>query len=149
MRAVVQKVLRAKVSVGARVVGEIKNGLLIFLGVAVEDAERDALYLLDKITGLRIFEDADGKMNLSVRETRGSLLVVSQFTLYGDARRGKRPSFAEAAAPERAKQLYEFFVSHARRQIENVQTGKFQAIMQVESTNDGPVTILLDSRKIF
>lgn len=149
MRAVIQRVSRAKVSVGEEVTGEIGKGILILLGVSVEDAERDASYLIEKTLNLRIFEDAEDKMNLSLLDIKGELLVVSQFTLYGDARRGRRPSFIEAAPPERANRLYEFFVSEARKQITKVETGKFQAMMDVELVNDGPVTILLDSRKNF
>lgn len=149
MRAVVQKVSGAKVSVENEVVGEIAAGILVFLGVSKKDVEKDAVYLLEKILNLRIFEDETGKMNRSLLDTNGALLVVSQFTLYGDARRGRRPSFAEAAAPDKANVLYEFFVAEARRQISTVQTGRFQAMMNVELTNDGPVTILLDSAKLF
>lgn len=149
MRAVVQRVSRAMVSVGEKTVGEIGAGALVFLGVAGEDSERDAVYLLEKILNLRIFEDEEGKMNLSLIDTKGELLVVSQFTLYGDARRGRRPSFVEAAAPDKANALYEFFVGEARRQIEQVETGQFQAMMNVELVNDGPVTILVDSTKLF
>jgi D-tyrosyl-tRNA(Tyr) deacylase len=149
MRAVVQRVSRAKVTVDGEITGEIANGLLVLLGVGVDDAEHDAHYLLEKIAGLRVFDDADGKMNLSLLETGGELLVVSQFTLFGNTRRGRRPSYINAAPPEKANQLYEFFVSEARKQITKVETGRFQAMMQVELTNDGPVTILLDSRKLF
>ena len=149
MRAVVQKVLRASVTVENEIVGAIENGLLVLLGVAVEDQDKDAIYLLDKIIGLRVFDDAGGKMNRSLLDVGGALLVVSQFTLYGDVRRGKRPSYSNAAAPEAAKRLYEFFVAEARKQIAEVETGVFQAMMQVESINDGPVTILLDSQKLF
>ncbi len=149
MRAVVQRVARASVTVEMEVVGQIQSGLLVLLGVGADDAEKDAIYLLEKIAGLRVFEDADGKMNLSLAETKGALLVVSQFTLFGDARRGKRPSYSEAASPEKAESLYEFFVSEADKIVPIVETGIFQAMMQVESVNDGPVTILLDSRKLF
>lgn len=149
MRAVLQRVSRAKVSVNGETVGEIGNGILVLLGVAREDEKQDALYLLEKMLNLRIFEDADGKMNLSLLDIKGDLLVVSQFTLYGDTRKGRRPSFIEAAAPEKANFLYEFFVAEARKQIQNVQTGRFQAMMDVELVNDGPVTILLDSKKLF
>jgi D-tyrosyl-tRNA(Tyr) deacylase len=149
MRAVVQRVSRARVSVENEIVGEIQGGLLVLLGVSVEDAEKDAIYLLDKILNLRIFNDAEDKMNLSLLEITGELLVVSQFTLYGDVRRGRRPSYSDAAAPEKANKLYEFFVSEARKQISNVQTGVFQAMMKVELVNEGPVTILLDSNKLF
>lgn len=149
MRAVVQRVSRASVTVESEITGKIGKGLLVLLGVSTDDEESDAVYLLDKIINLRIFEDAAGKMNLSLAETSGELLVVSQFTLYGDARRGRRPSYIEAAAPEKANQLYEFFVAEARKQIGRVGTGRFQAMMDVELVNDGPVTILLDSRKLF
>jgi D-aminoacyl-tRNA deacylase len=149
MRAVVQRVSRASVAVEGETVGEIAGGLLVLLGVARDDAERDAVYLLEKIVGLRVFDDGEGKMNLSLVETAGEMLVVSQFTLYGDARRGRRPSYADAAAPEKASALYEFFVREARQQINKVETGVFQAMMRVELVNDGPVTILLDSRKLF
>ncbi len=149
MRAVVQRVSRAKVSVENQTVGEISGGILILLGVERGDTEADALYILEKTLNLRIFEDASGKMNLSLLDTKGALLVVSQFTICGDARRGRRPSYAHAAAPVEAKRLYEFFVSEARGQIAKVETGRFQTMMQVESVNDGPVTILLDSRKLF
>ncbi|HEX8196598.1 MAG TPA: D-aminoacyl-tRNA deacylase [Pyrinomonadaceae bacterium] len=149
MRAVVQRVSRASVTVDGEITGKIGKGLLVLLGVSTDDEESDAVYLLDKIINLRIFEDAGGKMNLSLAETSGELLVVSQFTLYGDARRGRRPSYIEAAAPEKANQLYGFFVAEARKQIGRVETGRFQAMMDVELVNDGPVTILLDSRKLF
>ena len=149
MRAVVQRVSRAKVSVGERITGEIGKGILVLLGVAADDAESDALYLVEKILNLRIFEDAEDKMNLSLPDTAGELLVVSQFTLYGDARKGRRPSFIAAAAPEKANRLYEFFVAEARKQVAKLETGKFQAMMNVELVNNGPVTILLDSRKGF
>lgn len=149
MRAVVQRVSRASVTVDGEITGKIGKGLLVLLGVSTNDEESDAVYLLDKIINLRIFEDAAGKMNLSLAETSGELLVVSQFTLYGDTRRGRRPSYIEAAAPEKANSLYEFFVREARKQIGRVETGRFQAMMDVELVNDGPVTILLDSRKLF
>lgn len=149
MRAVIQRVSKAKVSVGQEVTGAIGKGVLVLLGVASDDSEKDAVYLLEKTLNLRIFEDADEKMNLSLLDIKGELLVVSQFTLYGDARRGRRPSFIEAAPPYEANRLYEFFVAEARKQISKVETGRFQAMMDVELTNDGPVTILLDSRKNF
>jgi len=149
MRAVVQRVSRAQVTVNAEVVGKIGRGLLVLLGVAREDTEKDADYLADKIGGLRIFEDENGKMNLDVGAIDGAVLVVSQFTLYGDVRRGKRPSFDDAAAPERARQLYEYFVERIRAAGLGCQTGRFQEMMQVELVNDGPVTILLDSTKAF
>ena len=149
MRAVVQRVSFASVKVDGQVVGEIGAGLLVLLGVANEDSETDADYLAEKITGLRIFEDADGKMNLSVIETRGAVLAISQFTLFGDARRGKRPSFDAAARPEQAKKLYEYFVERVRAAGVRCETGTFQATMKVELANEGPVTILLDSKKLF
>lgn len=149
MRAVVQRVSRAKVSVAGEVTGEIKRGLLVLLGVSVRDSEKDAAYLVDKVLNLRIFEDAEGRMNLSLLDIKGELLVVSQFTLYGDVTRGRRPSFIDAAPPERANELYEAFVAKAAEQVKRVRTGRFQAMMDVELVNDGPVTILLDSEKQF
>jgi D-tyrosyl-tRNA(Tyr) deacylase len=149
MRAIVQRVNRAQVSVGTDVVGKIDRGLLVLLGIAGEDTETDADYLVDKIVGLRIFDDAGGKMNNAVGDVEGSVLVVSQFTLYGDVRRGKRPSFDAAARPEKARTLYEYFVECIRSTGLRCETGKFQETMQVELINDGPVTILLDSSKAF
>lgn len=149
MRAVVQRVSRAKVTVGDEITGEIGKGLLVLLGVAEEDNEEAADYLVDKVVGLRVFEDAHGKMNLSVADAGGTVLVVSQFTLYGDVRRGKRPSFDRAARPERANELYEYFVAKVRAAGLRCETGRFQAMMDVELVNDGPVTILLDSEKAF
>ncbi len=149
MRLVLQRVSRAKVSVAGEIVGEIGQGILILLGVSRDDTEKDTIYLLEKMLNLRIFEDADRKMNLSLLDTKGELLVVSQFTLYADVRKGRRPSFIEAAAPEKANELYEFFVSEARKQIEKVETGRFQAMMDVELVNDGPVTIFVDSAKLL
>jgi D-aminoacyl-tRNA deacylase len=149
MRAVVQRVTRASVTVGTDVVGEIGNGLVVLLGIARDDTNRDAEYLAEKIVLLRIFDDHHGRMNLSVKDIDGALLVVSQFTLYGDVRRGLRPSWIDAAPPEIAQPLYEFFVAQAQRSINRVATGSFRAMMEVELINDGPVTILLDSRKIF
>jgi D-tyrosyl-tRNA(Tyr) deacylase len=131
------------------VVGEIGNGLVIFLGIARDDTAKDADYLADKIIALRIFEDAANKMNLSLGEIKGELLVVSQFTLYGDVRRGLRPSWFDAAAPEIAEPLYEYFVARCRTSVTNVGTGSFRKMMQIELVNDGPVTILMDSRKQF
>ncbi len=148
MRAVVQRVSRAKVTVAEEISGEIGKGLLVLLGVSVRDSEKDALYLVEKVLNLRIFEDAEEKMNLSLLDIKGELLVVSQFTLYGDVTRGRRPSFIDAAPPERANHLYEAFVTESGKQVANVQTGRFQAMMDVELVNDGPVTILLDSEKI-
>ena len=149
MRAVVQRVKGATVKVDEKPVGEIDHGLLVLLGVARDDTQEDAHYLVDKTLNLRIFGDEHGKMNLSLLDTGGALLVVSQFTLYGDARKGRRPSYIEAADPEKANDLYEYFVSAARGKGVRVETGVFQAMMQVGLTNDGPVTILLDSRKNF
>ena len=149
MRAVVQRVARASVSVGGEVVGNIDSGLLILLGVSVRDSESDASYLVDKVVNLRVFDDDDGKMNLSLIDIDGDLLVVSQFTLYGDTRRGRRPSYIDAANPFEANRLYEYFVSECRKQIAKVETGRFQAMMDVELINDGPVTILIDSEKTF
>ena len=154
MRAVVQRVSQAKVTINARASnewtsGEIGLGLLVLLGVEREDTEADATYLAEKIAGLRVFEDEDGKMNRSVQDSGGDVLVVSQFTLYGDVRRGKRPSFDAAAPPEHARQLYEFFVERIRAAGLRCATGRFQEMMQVELVNDGPVTILLDSSKVF
>ncbi len=149
MRTVLQRVTRACVKIESEVVGEICGGLVVLLGIARDDAEADAKYLLDKMANLRIFDDAEGRMNQSVVEAGGGLLVVSQFTLYGDARRGRRPSWSDAAAPEVAEPLYEFFVEEARKVVRCVATGSFRRMMQVELVNDGPVTILLDSRKLF
>ncbi len=149
MRAVVQRVLRAQVKVDAVIVGEIGRGLLVLLGVTQADTETEADYLADKIVGLRIFDDANGKMNLDAFTVGGGILVVSQFTLYGDVRRGKRPSFDAAAAPEHARGLYEYFVARIRAAGLPCQTGRFHETMQVELVNDGPVTILLDSGRTF
>jgi D-tyrosyl-tRNA(Tyr) deacylase len=137
------------VTVEGEITGEIGKGLLVLLGVAHEDTEAAADYLADKIVGLRVFEDPDGKMNLGVADAGGAVLVVSQFTLYGDVRRGKRPSFDRAARPERANELYEYFVERIRAAGLRCETGRFQAMMDVELVNDGPVTILLDSDKAF
>ena len=149
MRAVVQRVTRASVTVDGKVIGEIRNGLVVLLGVARDDTEKDASYLVEKIAALRIFDDDKGVMNVSVKDVNGGMLVVSQFTLYGDVRRGLRPSWIDAAPPEVAEPLYDFFVERARAIVTNVATGSFGAMMQVELVNDGPVTILLDSRKQF
>lgn len=149
MRAVVQRVSRARVTVEGETTGEIGHGVLVLLGVGQEDSEADATYLAEKISGLRIFEDDQGKMNRSVVEAGGAVLAVSQFTLYGDVRKGKRPSFDAAAPPERARQLFEFFVGKIRAAGLRCETGKFQATMTVELVNEGPVTILLDSGKAF
>jgi D-tyrosyl-tRNA(Tyr) deacylase len=149
MRAVVQRVSRAQVAVDGEIVGEVGRGLLVLLGVTHADTEPDADYLADKIAGLRVFEDENGKMNLDVAAVAGGILVVSQFTLYGDVRRGKRPSFDAAAKPERARELYEYFAARIRAAGLPCQTGRFQEMMEVELVNDGPITILLDSTKTF
>lgn len=150
MRAVVQRVKRASVRVEGQITGEIQNGLLILLGVGQEDSEKDVAYLADKIVNLRIFDDAEGKMNLSVLDVGRSLLVVSQFTLYGDCRKGKRPSYSHAARPEEARRLYEAFMAYVRDTYGiKVEAGIFQAMMDVELINEGPVTLLLDSQKTF
>src|SRR5713226_4918260 len=149
MRVGVQRVTRASVTVDGEVIGEIGHGLVVLLGIAREDTEKDATYLVEKIEALRIFDDEAGVMNRSVKDINGGLLIVSQFTLYGDVRRGLRPSWIDAAAPEVAEPLYEFFVRQTRTFISNVVTGSFRAMMQVELVNDGPVTILLDSKKLF
>ena len=149
MRAVLQRVSTARVTVAGETVGEIGSGILVLLGVSVSDREADVIYVLEKTLNLRIFDDADGKMNKSLLDVTGELLVVSQFTLYGDSRRGRRPSYVKAAVPEEANRLYEFFVNEARKQVGRVETGRFQAMMDVESVNDGPVTLLIDSEKVF
>jgi D-tyrosyl-tRNA(Tyr) deacylase len=149
MRAVVQRVSRAKVTVGGEITGEIGRGLLVLLGVGQPDNEADAEYLAEKILGLRIFEDDAGKMNRSVVEVSGGVLAVSQFTLYGDVRRGRRPSFDDAARPEQARALYEYFVGRIRSAGLPCETGRFQEMMDVELVNKGPVTILLDSARTF
>jgi D-tyrosyl-tRNA(Tyr) deacylase len=149
MRAVVQRVSRCRVTVDGDVAGEIGAGLLILLGVSKTDNESAADYLVEKIIGLRIFEDAEGKMNLSVQESSGAVMVVSQFTLFGDVRRGKRPSFDAAARPEDARRLYKYFIDKIRAAGFRCETGQFQAMMEVELVNSGPVTILLDSDKLF
>jgi len=149
VRAVVQRVSRAKVTVNGEITGEIGVGLLVLLGVGASDTRSEADYLCEKMIGLRIFEDAGGKMNLSVSDVGGALLVVSQFTLYGDVRRGKRPSFDAAGPPQMARELYEYFVERVRAAGLRCETGQFQEMMQVELVNKGPVTILLDSAKTF
>ncbi|MGA9389232.1 MAG: D-aminoacyl-tRNA deacylase [Candidatus Sulfotelmatobacter sp.] len=149
MRAVVQRVSRSKVTVNGEIAGEIGPGLLILLGVGRDDTESDAIYLAEKIAGLRVFDDDQGKMNRSVQEIGGRVLVVSQFTLLGDVRRGKRPSFDAAAPPAKARELYELFVKQLQAEGLCCETGRFQEMMQVELVNDGPVTILLDSGKAF
>ena len=150
MRAVVQRVSSSEVKVDNRVVGRIGNGILVLLGVGSNDNERDVAYLADKIISLRIFEDEQGKMNLSLQEINGQVLVVSQFTLYGDCRKGRRPSYSEAAVPEDAASLYNKFIEYIQGKYSiKVETGVFQADMNVSLVNDGPVTLLLDSRKTF
>jgi D-tyrosyl-tRNA(Tyr) deacylase len=149
MRAVIQRVKRAKVDVESETVGEIGEGLLIFLGIGEGDSEKDGDYLANKIAHLRIFSDEKGLMNLSVADTRGAVLVVSQFTLWADCVKGRRPSFTRAAAPERAKYLYDHFSRSLEMLGLQVATGVFQAVMEVHLINDGPVTILLDSEKTF
>jgi len=149
MRAVVQRVSRASVKVNGESVGKIGEGLLVLIAVTHADAEADVAYLAEKIAGLRVFEDDTGKMNRSVVDIGGSVLAVSQFTLFGDVRKGKRPSFDDAARPERARELYEYFVEHIRALDLPCETGRFQEMMEVELVNQGPVTILLDSKKLF
>lgn len=149
MRAVVQRVTDARVEVAGQTVGEIGAGVLVLLGVARDDAHADADYLAEKIANLRVFDDDQGKMNRSLLESGGAMLAVSQFTLYGDTRKGRRPSFIEAAEPEKANALYEHFVARARALGVKVETGVFQAMMKVSLVNDGPVTIMLDSSKEF
>lgn len=149
MRAVVQRVSRARVTVKEWTSGEIGLGLLVLVGVGQGDTDADAIYLAEKVAGLRVFEDDEGKMNRSVQDVGGSVLAVSQFTLYGDVRRGKRPSFDAAAPPDEARRLYEFFVQRIQAAGLRCETGRFQEMMQVELVNEGPVTILLDSSKAF
>ena len=149
MRAVVQRVASASVVVDGEIVGEVERGFLVLLGVGTDDADADAVALAEKIAGLRVFEDAAGKMNLALKGVDGQMLVVSQFTLFGDCRKGRRPSFVDAARPEKAELLYETFVAEVRGQGIHVETGRFQTHMDVSLVNDGPVTLLLDSRKAF
>ena len=149
MRAVIQRVTRGSVTIDGEVVGEIEHGLVVLLGIARDDTEEDADYLVPKIIALRIFDDAEGRMNVSVNDIDGGILIVSQFTLYGDVRRGLRPSWSDAAAPEIAEPLYDYFVESSRKLHGRVETGSFRKMMLVELVNDGPVTILLDSRKMF
>ncbi|MBN2898847.1 MAG: D-tyrosyl-tRNA(Tyr) deacylase [Clostridia bacterium] len=149
MRAVVQRVKKSQVTVDDAVVGKISSGLMILLGVEDGDASQDVDYMVDKVTNLRIFEDEEGKMNCSIRDVGGDILAVSQFTLLGDCRKGRRPSFVKAARPEAANDLYELFVAGVRSEGITVETGIFQAEMLVDIANDGPVTLLLDSKKQF
>lgn len=149
MRAVVQKVSQCQVVVEQETVGSIGSGLMVLLGVTQEDTPEDAYYLAEKIAHLRIFEDDEEKLNLSVKDVQGAILTVSQFTLYGDCRKGRRPSFTAAARPEQANELYEQFNQYLRDAGLMVETGRFQTHMQVSLVNDGPVTLLLDSRKEF
>ena len=149
MRAVVQRVREADVTVEGSITGAIERGLMVLLGVEDGDDESDARYMADKISALRIFEDSDGKMNLSVKDVFGKILAVSQFTLLGDVRKGKRPSFSKAARPEEARRLYRYFIDLLSEGDIEVQEGIFQAEMMVRILNDGPVTILLDSKKLF
>jgi len=149
VRAVVQRVLEASVSIGEKTTGHIGKGILIFVGIGQEDTIEDARTLAEKVVNLRIFPDALDKMNFSVLDVEGGILVISQFTLFGDCRKGRRPSYASAAQPEHAKALYEAFVEEVRHYTASVETGQFQEMMQVHLVNDGPVTLLMDSRKIF
>lgn len=149
MRAVVQRVHSASVSVDGKIVGRIDRGLLVYLGVGKNDTEKDVEWMCEKVANLRIFEDENGKMNLSLLQIDGEMLVISQFTLYGDCRRGRRPSFDEAAPPEDGQKLYEMFIEKVSQQVRKVEKGIFGAHMEVESVNDGPVTILLDSERRF
>ncbi|MBX3442818.1 MAG: D-tyrosyl-tRNA(Tyr) deacylase [Planctomyces sp.] len=149
MRAVVQRVSSASVVVAGETTGQIGRGFLVLLGIGVGDSEADAVALAQKIVGLRVFDDSDGKMNLSLADVGGAVLAVSQFTLFGDCRKGRRPSFVEAARPEQAEPLYRTFVAELRGQGLRVETGVFQAHMDVSLVNDGPVTLLLDSRRAF
>jgi D-tyrosyl-tRNA(Tyr) deacylase len=149
MRAVIQRVSEASVTVGQTVVGSIERGFLVLVGVADTDEEKDALWIAEKVAGLRVFEDSEEKMNLSLADVQGAVLLVSQFTLFGDCRKGRRPSFVEAARPEKARALYEKLADNLRQLGLSVETGTFQAHMQVRLLNDGPVTLLIDSRKLF
>ena len=149
MRAVLQRVRQARVTVGGEVTGQIGSGWLVLLGVGQGDTTADAEWLAEKVVHLRGFPDAQGKMNRDVQDVQGAVLVVSQFTLYGDCRRGRRPSYSEAAPPDRARALYEYFIAKARQYGPRVETGVFQEMMDVELVNAGPVTLLLDSRKQF
>lgn len=149
MRSVVQRVAHASVSVDGECIGKIGKGFLVLLGVSDDDTQKDVEYMADKITGLRVFEDEDEKMNLSLADIGGEILVISQFTLYGDCRKGRRPSFCAAGAPEHANKLYEDFTQYVRQKGFKTETGSFGADMKVELLNDGPVTLMLDSKKLF
>ncbi|MCX7884982.1 MAG: D-aminoacyl-tRNA deacylase [Caloramator sp.] len=149
MRAVVQRVKSSKVKVDENIVGQINEGILVLLGVEDADTDEDIQYLAEKVCNLRIFEDENGKLNLSLLDIKGSLLIVSQFTLYGDCRKGRRPNFMMAAKPDYAESMYLRFVEECKKYVDRVETGKFQAYMQVEIINDGPVTLLIDSKKNF
>jgi len=149
MRAVVQRVKKGSVEIEEKEIGKIEKGLVILLGVGQNDTEKDAEYLAEKIVNLRIFEDKEGKMNLSAKDINGQILVISQFTLYGDCKKGRRPSFISAALPDKAVKLYDYFVKSIKNYGLKIETGEFQAMMLVEIYNDGPVTILLDSEKLI
>jgi len=147
MRVVIQRVSSARVRVEGKILGEIGKGFLVLLGVGKEDTEKDADWLAEKIVGLRVFEDEQGKFNLPLQEVGGEILIVSQFTLYGDCRKGRRPSFDQSAPPERAEKLYNYFVEKVKEKGIKVATGKFQALMEVELVNQGPVTLIIDTQK--
>jgi D-aminoacyl-tRNA deacylase len=149
MRAVVQRISRAKVTVENEIVGQVGKGFLVLLGVSQDDTQDDVIFMAQKIAELRVFRDEEGKMNLSLQDVGGQMLVVSQFTLYGDCRKGRRPSFVRAAPPEKADELYQSFVAEVRGQGIHVETGQFQADMDVELVNEGPVTLLIESNKEF
>ena len=149
MRAVVQRVKQASVTVAGKRVGNIQNGLLVFLGIGRDDSEEDVTYMVSKIVNLRAFQDQNGKMNVSLLDVQGEVMVVSQFTLFGDCRKGRRPSFIEAASPDAAQDLYRSFIRQLQQQSITVSSGVFQAMMDVSLINDGPVTFLVDSRKLF
>lgn len=149
MRAVVQRISRGQVTVDNQIVGKVGKGFLVLLGVSEEDTQDEVIYMAQKIVGLRVFQDEEGKMNRSINDINGEMLVVSQFTLYGDCRKGRRPSFVKAARPEKADELYQSFVAEVRGQGISVETGQFQAEMSVELVNQGPVTLLIDSDKEF
>lgn len=149
MRAVVQRISQGKVEVNNQLTGEIEKGLLVYLGISADDTVEDIKYMVEKVINLRIFEDSEEKMNLSLIDTNGRLLLVSQFTLMGDCRKGRRPNFSEAARPEKAQELYNIFIEECKKNNIIVETGVFQAHMMVHSINDGPVTVLIDSKKLF